>query len=105
MATYDLYEEYRDPVLTPQEQAVLDEAGTDKEAVQRAHIRIACRRAQDQLSGLPVLPEDPSMSIRFPGVDPAGKYCVIDMKLAQRLARADAWAQTCPRRRGRSGRS
>ena len=30
------------------------------------------------------MPEDSGIALRFPGVDPVGRYSVIDMKLARR---------------------
>jgi len=109
MALYDMYEKYRDENLTPQEQAQIKEAeepakrmeadstlerrpggfynereGFTPHPVVGAHMMIAQDRAQAQFKGKPPMPEDENVGIRFPGVDPVGKYSVIDMKFAQR---------------------
>lgn len=92
MALYDLYSEYRDPQLTPAEQQLLDGSLPSSSA----HIAIAMARAEAQFRGYPPMPEDSDVSIRFPGVDPVGKYSVIDMKFAQRHSRVDACLQLRP---------
>lgn len=109
MALYDMYEEYQDKTLSEAEQAQLAEAreaaagmeadrtlerrpggfwnereGFTPHPVVGAHMMIARERAQAQFKGNPPMPEDADVSIRFPGVDPVGKYSVIDMKFAQR---------------------
>ncbi len=63
-----------------------------------AHIDIAMRRAEAQFSavegpnprGNTVMPEDVDVALRFPGIDPVGKYSRIDMKFAQREAALNA---------------
>lgn len=98
MALYDLYSEYHDPHLTPAEQQLLDSA-TGRDGVppsSAAHIAIAMARAEAQFQGYPPMPEDSDTSLRFPGVDPVGKYSVIDMKFAQRHSRVDACLQLRP---------
>lgn len=91
MALYDLYSKYHDPRLTSAEQQLLDgAAGRDGIPPSAAHIAIAMARAEAQFQGYPPMPEDSDASIRFPGVDPVGKYSVIDMKFAQRHSRVDA---------------
>ena len=100
MALYDLYSEYRDPQLTPAERQLLDSAaGRDSGGLpssSAAHIAIAMARAEAQFQGHPPMPEDRDVSIRFPGVDPVGKYSVIDMKFAQRHGRVEVCAQLRP---------
>ena len=93
MPLYDSYEPFRDPTLTEAERARLAEARSALEAgnftldpVVSAHMAIAMDRARAQLAGPLVLPEDVEPGIRYPGVDPAGKYSIIDMKFAQREA-------------------
>ena len=54
------------------------------------HMGIAMQRAETQFRGWPAMPEDANVSLRFPGVDPVGKYSVIDMKVAQRVAHINA---------------
>lgn len=114
MALYDMFEEYRDPNLSEDEQLDVAEA-RELDGMMRndpslahepggvrnrgdgvfvpyplvqAHIGIAMNRAQAQFQDFDrqqlVMPEDPDVGIRFPGVDPVGKYSVIDMKFAQR---------------------
>lgn len=98
MALYDLYSEYHDPQLTPAEQQLL-EAAAGRDGVlpsSSAHIAIAMARAEAQFQSYPPMPEDSDVSIRFPGVDPVGKYSVIDMKFAQRHGRVDACLQLRP---------
>ena len=119
MVLYDLYEQYRTP-LTEEERLGMSEAEAalarlEAEAarpdsklkrdgagyrygggdfipnpVTVEHISIAMRRAEEQFKGWPVMPEDAGVFIRFPSVDPVGKYSVIDMKAAQRVARIKA---------------
>ncbi len=100
MALYDLYSEYRDPRLTPAEQRLLDGASVRDSGglppSTAAHIAIAMARAERQFQGYPSMPEDGDISIRFPGVDPVGKYSVIDMKFAQRHSRVDACVRLRP---------
>lgn len=98
MALYDLYSEYHNPQLTPAEQQLLETAaGRDGDLPSSsAHIAIAMARAEAQFQGYPPMPEDSDISIRFPGVDPVGKYSVIDMKFAQRHGRVDACLQLRP---------
>lgn len=122
MALYDLYAEYRNQRLSPEEQSMLEEAlpqsrsmaaseelrdvrvpggyqtqdGFVPDPVVATHIGIAMDRAQAQFAGYPPMPEDPDVAVRFPGVDPVGKYSVIDMKFAQRQAALDAVLQTRP---------
>ena len=100
MALYDLYAAYRDPRLTPEEQRVLDTAGQRDSGPlapeTAAHIAIAMARAEKQFRGFPPMPEDSGIALRFPGVDPVGRYSVIDMKLARRQGLAEAALQVRP---------
>ena len=82
MSLFDRYALFQNPNLTPAEQAALN-AAPDRTA---GHITIALDRAAVQFEGKPVLPENPDVGIRFPGIDPMGKYSVIDMRFAQREA-------------------
>ena len=122
MALYDIYEPYRKP-LTAEENAKVaqaeeqrahmaaalrddpaytkvpggwqhEEAGFQIDPTVLAHITIAMQRADSQFREWPVMPEDVSASLRFPGVDPVGKYSVIDMKVAQRMARINAMLES-----------
>lgn len=116
MALYDRYEQYRDPNYTAEEKQLLAAAGkkdakikadTELQHVQggtinkkdgvfvpyplvQTHIGIALDRAEAQFKGHPAMPEDLDVAIRFPGVDPKGKYSVIDMKFAQRISVIEA---------------
>ena len=58
------------------------------------HMGIAMERAEEQFRGWPAMPEDHETSMRYPGIDPMGKFSVIDMKIAQRMARIEAVLQT-----------
>ncbi len=40
-----------------------------------------------------IMPLDPQVSLRYPGIDPAGKYSIIDMDFAYRMARIQAVLQ------------
>ena len=100
MALYDPYAAYRDPHLTPEERRVLDAAGQRHSGPlspeTAAHIAIAMARAEQQFQGFPPMPEDSGIALRFPGVDPVGRYSVIDMKLARRQGLAEAALQVRP---------
>ncbi len=122
MSQYDIYEPFRNPVLSAKEREAMEEAiRDDAENAQRdhsdqtiselgytmngqlilfetmaAHIAIATDRANAQFAGYPPMPEDPDLTIRFPGIDPVGKYSVIDMKFAQREATIRARLQSAP---------
>lgn len=122
MSQYDIYEPFRNPVLSVKERHAMEEAvKDDAENAQRdhsdqtiselgytmngnlilfetmaAHITIATDRANAQFAGYPPMPEDPDLTIRFPGIDPVGKYSVIDMKFAQREATIRARLQSAP---------
>lgn len=100
MALYDPYAAYRDPRLTPEERRVLDAAGQRHSGPlapeTAAHIAIAMARAEQQFQGFPPMPEDSGIALRFPGVDPVGRYSVIDMKLARRQGLAEAALQVRP---------
>lgn len=57
-------------------------------------IRIGMDRASAQLmpwekKGI-IYPDDPGIVEKFPGIDPQGKFCEIDMSFAQRLAKVQA---------------
>ena len=58
------------------------------------HVGIAMNRAEEQFRGWDAMPEDVDVTMRYPGIDPVGKYSVIDMKFAQRLAQVKAVLQT-----------
>lgn len=116
MALYDMYERYRDTNYTAEEERLLAiareedaeiKADTELQHVKggvinkkdglfvpyplvQAHIGIALDRAEAQFKGHPAMPEDGDVAIRFPGVDPRGKYSVIDMKFAQRISAIEA---------------
>lgn len=114
MALYDLYVPYQTPLTAREavqvEQARKDAARMDADPalsrvpggylsqekaftthpVTAAHMGIAMGRAEEQFRGWPPMPEDAETPVRFPGIDPVGRYSVIDMKFAQRRARVEA---------------
>lgn len=83
MPKIDDFERFRDETLTEQEQDILN-AARGPEAKVEAHKEIAQGRAWFQLRDKP-MPEGVESSIRCPGVDPMGKYSVIDMRFAKRM--------------------
>ena len=118
MALYDIYAPYRQP-LTDSELDLVEEARLPRAALEgqvladpdmtkvpggymhktegfkvdpmvRQHMNIAMARAEAQFQGWPVMPEDADISLRYPGVDPVGKYSLIDMKFEQRMASIQA---------------
>ena len=55
----------------------------------------AYQKAAEQLNEWrddPVYPDDPAVCLSYPGVDPRGKYCAVDMSLAARMERIKAAA-------------
>lgn len=85
--------------LTEEQTALLAKAN-DAEKLRQAYEKISREIAKQQLDDMGLvnewdasgrrtrsdaLPEDPEVAIRFPGVDPRGKYGPLDMKLAQRV--------------------
>lgn len=80
----DGFERFRDETLTEREQGLLN-AAREPEAKVEAHKEIARERARAQLRDKPALPEEVEPSIRCPGVDPMGRFSIIDMKFAQRM--------------------
>lgn len=109
MPLYDSYERYRTP-LTEADKARLAKAALEEkpevitdpasenidfsdaqvDPVVLEYMNIAIEQANQQFEGWPAYPEDSSVANRFPGVDPEGKYSVIDMKFAQRMAQVKA---------------
>ncbi len=92
------YEPYR-PALTRAQQKELDEARNDadrREIYKRAALTAAREQLEsdecgtknrwngDVLADAGALPEDEEICLRFPDVDPRGKYSEIDMKFAHR---------------------
>lgn len=110
MALYDMYEQYRQPLgeedRPGMEQATYaasrlaadpaqakvpggyqhPEKGFTVDPVVKEHMQIAIARAEAQFKGFPAMPEDADIATRFPGIDPVGKYSIIDMKFKQREA-------------------
>ena len=64
------------------------------DAVTTEYMGIAMERAEAQFEGWPVMPEDESVALRFPGIDPVKKYSIIDMKVAQRVAQINAMLES-----------
>lgn len=50
----------------------------------------AIQFSERQMKNAPAMPDGDNISTRFPGIDPEGKYSVIGMKYAQRMAQMDA---------------
>lgn len=80
-------------------------AATDIAKLTKAYREISRELAEAQLGGVGLdnvwdesgklvradaLPEDQEVAIRFPGVDPRGRYSVLDMKVAERLERINS---------------
>lgn len=110
MALYDMYEQYRRPLdesdrpgmeqaeyagaklaADPEQVKVPGgyrhpEKGFTVDPVVKRQMEIAVARAEEQFKGYPAMPEDADIATRFPGIDPVGKYSVIDMKFKQREA-------------------
>lgn len=57
---------------------------------------IALEDADRLLKGRPVMPEDESVTVRFPGISPIGKTCAMEMQFAQRIANIKVAIETCP---------
>lgn len=57
---------------------------------------IALEEADRLLKGRPVMPEDESVTVRFPGISPIGKTCAMEMQFAQRIANIEVAIETCP---------
>ncbi len=96
-------EEYTITLTASQRQRLA--AATDVEKLRKAYVEISHELAESQFgamgldnvwdaSGTKVradaLPEDQEVAIRFPGVDPRGRYSALDMRAAERLARIDS---------------
>ena len=61
-------------------------SGFIPDPVLKVYTDAAIAQAEAQFDAWPRMPEDEEAPIRFPGVDPVGKFSVIDMKFEQRLA-------------------
>ena len=92
MKQNDRYAPYR-PVLTAQQRAKIE--ASEKPAKEYRHF--AVEEAKKQLALLKnaegkmiVLPDEPEICLRFPGVDPRGVYSSIDMRFKSRMQRLDA---------------
>lgn len=104
MPKYDAYEAYREPLTEEELERIAQAEREEKEKgpaesaagvaalspAAAVHVEIALERAEKQFEGWPVLPEDSSVAEGFPGVDPEGKYSVIDMSFARRKAQIEA---------------
>ena len=62
-----------------------------------AYVQAAYHRAEVQLTPWrkEAYPEDRMLGFAYPEVDPAGKYCAVDMALGSRMARLKAAAALC----------
>ena len=88
----DRYAPFR-PVLTAQQRERIE--ASEKPA--KEYGRIAVEEAKKQLALLKnaegktvVLPDEPDICLRFPGVDPRGVYSAVDMRFKSRMQRLDA---------------
>lgn len=64
--------------------------------VVEAHMNIALARANEQLEGIPYMPDGEESALRFPGIDPVGKGSIVEMQYAERIAQVKAAAQLRP---------
>ncbi len=81
---FEQYAPYR-PRLTAGEQEMLD---TSPDRLQ-AEMRVGLDRAEEQLRPWNY-PESQEITAKFPGVDPRGKMCQVDMAFFERLSRLQA---------------
>lgn len=58
--------------------------------VVEAHMNIALARAEEQLEGIPYMPDGEESALRFPGIDPVGKGSVVEMQYAERIEQVKA---------------
>lgn len=87
---FEQYAPYR-PELTAGEQEMLDTSPNRLEAEQR----IGLDRAEEQLRSWNY-PEGQEITAKFPGVDPRGKMCQVDMSFFERLTVLQAALPTRP---------
>ena len=121
---FEQYAPYR-PALTPDEQEMLEEGRANQEELladptvkhwergwidaegrlapyplQQSQIQIALDRADRQLrrwgTDPTLFPVEAETTARFPGVDPKGKACEVDMAFAQRRARLETALSSRP---------
>ncbi|MDE7353674.1 MAG: hypothetical protein K2O06_11595 [Acetatifactor sp.] len=97
---YEQYAKYRTDELTEMEKFTIDR--TQGFSLREAHglIIVAKDRAQKQLApwvdtGF-LYPDSPDIMERFPGIDPKGNACEVDMEFAGRLARLKAVVSSRP---------
>ena len=88
----DRYAPFR-PELTAEQRERIEKS--DKPG--KEYGRIAAEEAKKQFALLKnpegktvVLPDDPDICLRFPGIDPRGVYSTIDMRFKSRMHRLDA---------------
>ncbi len=88
MTTNDRYAPFRSKLSAEQRQQI-----ENSEKPVQEYGRIAVEEAKKQLAllkdadGKPViLPDDPGICLRFPGIDPKGEYSVIDMRFKKRYS-------------------
>ncbi|MBQ4384044.1 MAG: hypothetical protein II795_06155 [Firmicutes bacterium] len=92
MRQNDPYASFR-PALTAEQKERIEKAEKPAEEYRR----IAIEEARKQLAILTdadgkkvILPDDPDICLRFPGVDPKGQYSIIDMYFVDRTMRLNA---------------
>lgn len=87
---FEQYAPYR-PALTEGEQEMLDTSPDRLEA----EMRVGLDRAEEQLRPWSY-PEGQEITAKFPGVDPRGKMCQVDMSFFERLSNLQAALPTRP---------
>ena len=92
MRQNDPYAPFR-PALTAEQREQIEQS----EKPVKEYRRIAIEEAKKQFALLKnaegktvILPDDPEICLRIPGVDPRGVYSIIDMRLKSRTQRVDA---------------
>lgn len=97
---YQQYEKYRTQELTEREKFTIDR--TKGFSLQEAHglIIVAKDRALEQLSPWIntefLYPDSPDITEQFPGIDPKGNACEVDMSFADRVAKLKAAVPSRP---------
>lgn len=96
---YEQYAKFR-PELTAEEEAILKRSEQQELSEEHEQIIFAKRRARVQLSSWVdsgyVYPDDPEITEKFPGIDPRGNACEVDMDFANRIARLKAAVPSRP---------
>ena len=90
---YEQYAKFR-PELTDGEKDTLNRRGEGELSDNHGQIIVAKKRAERQFSEWVnsgyVYPDDPEITEKYPGIDPKGCACEVDMSFANRVARLKA---------------